>query len=119
MRRWRCPDCRAVHTARPSDYPPGSAYLSRLRIDSLKSKIEGGNFLPDIPRQTQQYWNRAFNFCLRRQENWPSAKDFLNKRVIAAHIPVSFNIKYRVIPSGLDPPYLNFAVTQGSPPVHL
>jgi hypothetical protein len=56
---------------------------------------------------------------LRWPENWPSAKDFLKQQVIAAHQPVSFSIKYRVIPSGLDPPYLDFAVTSVPLPVHL
>ncbi|MDF1569437.1 MAG: hypothetical protein P1P77_15570 [Spirochaetaceae bacterium] len=119
MRRWRCPDCRAVHTARPADYPPGSAYPAELRNRSILTKLDGRTFLPEVPRQNQQYWKRAFDFTLRRGENWPTAKEFLKQRIIAAHQPVSFGIKYRVIPSGLDPPYLDFAVTRSPSVVHL
>jgi hypothetical protein len=90
-----------------------------MRNRSLLTKLGGGIFLPEISRQVQQYWKRAFDFTLRQPENWPSAKDFLKQRVIAAHQPVSFSLKYRVIPSGLDPPYLDFAVTRGYPPLHL
>ena len=118
LRRWRCPDCRAVHTTRPAEYPPGSAYPAELRNRSIFTKLNGGTYLPEVPRQNQQYWKRAFEFTIRWAENWPSAKDFLKQQVIVAHQPVSFSIKYRVIPSGLDPPYLDFAVTWGPLPVN-
>lgn len=119
LRRWRCPECRGVHTARPLDYPPGSAYPAHLRNQSILTKLEGGSFLTGIPRQVQQYWMRSFEFTRRRYENWLPAMSFLSKRIIAGHQPVSFSLKYRVIPSGLDPPYLDFAVTRGKLPVHL
>ena len=119
LRRWRCPDCKAVHTVRPADYPPGSAYPAELRNRSILTKLDGGVFLPEVPRQNQQYWKKAFEFTLRRDENWPSARNFLETRVVTAHQTVSFSLKYRVIPSGLDPPYLDFAVTRGPIPVHL
>lgn len=119
MRRWRCPECRGVHTTRPLDFPAGSAYPARLRIESLKTKLDGGSFRPDISRQVQQYWKRAFDFCLRREENWPAGKDFLKEQVVSGRRPISFCLKYHVIPSGLDPPYLDFAVTRGITSIHL
>ncbi len=111
MKRWRCPDCYRVHTSRPSEYPVGSQYPIKTRLESVRAKIEGKVFLLNLPRQTQQYWKRAFEYQSRRHENWPSPVAFFQSYIVNSHRPISFRLKYRVIPSCNGPPYLNFAVT--------
>jgi putative transposase len=50
MKRWRCPDCGAVHTARPSQYCPGVHYTRDQQKMSLVAKLTGNPFLKSIPR---------------------------------------------------------------------
>lgn len=111
MKRWRCPDCHAVHTTRPQEYPAGSAYPATTHFESLLRKLNGERFLPSVPRQTQQYWKKAFDFQCHKLENWKAPLAFFLEYILCNRKPVSFSLKLRVIPSGLDPPYLNFAVT--------
>ena len=111
MRRWRCPDCNAVHTVRPHEYPAGSAYPATTHFESLRRKLTGESFLPSVSRQAQQYWKNAFDFQRHKLENWKTPLVFFRESIINGRKPVSFSLKQRVIPSGLDPPYLNFAVT--------
>jgi hypothetical protein len=111
MKRWRCPDCHAVHTSRPLEYPAGSAFPAVIRFESLRRKLNEESFLPSVPRQTQQYWKKAFDFQCQVTENWRTPLDFFRECILSHRKIVSFSLRLRVIPSGLDPPYLNFAVT--------
>jgi hypothetical protein len=111
IKRWRCPDCSGVHTARPHEYPVGSQYPIRTRLESVLARIEGRRFFRTVPRQTQQYWWKAFKFQSRQHENWPSLNDFYDEQITSGIKPISFRLKYRAIPSCNGPPYLNLAVT--------
>jgi len=56
MKRWRCRDCRAIHTARPSAYPPRFRHSKLTILNSLRHKIIHSRWVKGLQRQTQQYW---------------------------------------------------------------
>jgi len=60
MKRWRCPDCCAVHTVRPEQY--WRAFLSPwyLILASLSVKLLHQRWLTLSSRQRQQYWMRGY-----------------------------------------------------------
>jgi hypothetical protein len=60
MKRWRCPDCGAVHTCRPADY--WRRFLASIETitASLTAKIAGGQWRTEVSRQRQQGWYRGF-----------------------------------------------------------
>jgi hypothetical protein len=64
LKRYRCPDCRAVHTARPAEYSPGFYYPWITIQASLDQKLKGGIYQKDITRQCQQYWQKARGIVL-------------------------------------------------------
>lgn len=111
MKRWRCPDCGAVHTARPEEYVPGFQFPRNMIFASVGRKLQGKTFLKGIHRQTQQYWLKALLFQSRLLENWTDLFKFFHTMVKTGQKPLTFRLNYRVIPSMNDPPYLDFAVT--------
>jgi len=113
MKRWRCPDCGAVHTARPCEYPVGFQYPHDIINKSLLTKLEGNPFVLDIPRQNQQYWMKAFKFQSQQLANWLSPLQYFKTFIESDQKQITFRLKYRNIPYGSDPPYLPFAVTTG------
>jgi hypothetical protein len=113
MKRWRCPDCGAVHTARPCEYPAGFQYPDKIINRSLLTKLKGNPFVLDIPRQNQQYWMKAFKFQSQQLANWLSPLQYFKTFIESDQKQITFRLKYRNIPYGSDPPYLPFAVTTG------
>lgn len=111
MKRWRCPDCAGVHTARPWEYIPGNHYPHTLRIRSISRKLTGKPFITRISRQLQQYWMKAFWFQCRKTGNREDPLEFLDRAVVHGQRVVTKRVLYRVIPCGLEAPYLPFAVT--------
>jgi hypothetical protein len=65
IKRFRCPDCSAVHSCRPLDFLKGFRFSGAVIIKSLCIKIGEDRWLSLVVRQNQQYWFR----CLR---NWAS-----------------------------------------------
>lgn len=63
MRRWRCPECRAVHTARPLEYWRGFWASASTIVASLWSRIEEHRWLASHSRQRQEYWWRGLEIC--------------------------------------------------------
>lgn len=106
LKRYRCPDCHAVHTLRPFDYSPGFQYSWQIIQLSISHKIEGFPFLKQISRQCQQYWHKAWQFQQKRALNSPSYICLPNSQK-----EVTFRLNYHAIPWTGDPPYLPFAVT--------
>ena len=111
MKRWRCPDCGAVHTSRPCEYPLGFQYPKKSINRSLLTKLGGNPFVLDIPRQNQQYWMKAFKFQSKLGENWLSPLKYFMTFIKSGQKQVTFRLKYRRIYHESDPPYLPFAVT--------
>jgi len=77
----------------------------------VQRKISGERFLTTISRQAQQYWKKAFDFQRCRDENWGNPHAFFQESILTRKNPLSFHLTLRERPSGLDPPYLDFAVT--------
>jgi len=63
MKRYRCPDCRAVHTCRPREFYRGFHYSRLSILLALLNRIIHGRWVRCLSRQVQQYWWRG----LRRQ----------------------------------------------------
>lgn len=61
VKRFRCPDCKAVHTCRPCGFLKGLRYCAEVVCSCLLRKITEGRWVKGIARQNQQYWYR----CLR------------------------------------------------------
>lgn len=69
IKRFRCPDCRSVHTMRPSGYS-GFVQASRLVVFlSLLMKILFGQWLPEIYSRRQRYWFTTFKRQICRNRN--------------------------------------------------
>ncbi|MDA3938909.1 MAG: hypothetical protein PF693_06335 [Spirochaetia bacterium] len=113
MKRWRCPECGAVHTARPCEYPTGFQYPNKIINKMLLIKLKGKPFSSEIPRQNQQYWMKALKFQCSQLENWQSPLQYFMTFIKSGQKPVTFRLKYREIYHSSDPPYLPFAVTVG------
>ena len=115
MKRWRCPDCGAVHTARPQEYSPGVHYPKSIQITSLTAKLSGKPFVKTIPRQVQQHWLKTFLHICRRTANWNNPTVILQDLIQSGQ----FYLTKRRIYSASWPqscaPYLAFALT-GRPP---
>ena len=69
MKRYRCPDYRAVHTCRPQEFYRGFHY-SRLSILLVfPNRIIYGRLVRCLSRQVQQYWWRGLRFQASRVHN--------------------------------------------------
>jgi hypothetical protein len=69
MKRFRCPDCSAVHTCLPLDFLKGLRFSAEVVSKCLCSKIEENRWLSSVVRQNQQYWYRCLREWASRQAN--------------------------------------------------
>lgn len=60
MKRWRCPDCRAVHTHRPRSHWRRFLASWWIIVLSVLQRLEQGRRLSMVGRQRQQYWVRGY-----------------------------------------------------------
>jgi transposase-like protein len=65
VKRYRCPDCNAVHTCRPRAFFKRLRYSAVAVVFCLLNKILHNRWLTIIERQNQQYWYRT----LQRQSS--------------------------------------------------
>jgi hypothetical protein len=119
MKRWRCPDCGAVHTARPASFLPRMQYSIRSQKSCLTVKLGWKPFLSEIPRQTQQYWWRNFLSRAKESENWKAPFSFYFQKSHRHQLPVSKRRIYRESYPLAVAPYLPFALTVKSRPFSL
>jgi hypothetical protein len=70
LKRYRCPDCGAVHTLRPQLYDRRFQVIWFTIFLSLLKKITLGQWLSGVSRQRQQYWWRGFRRHASRQQNF-------------------------------------------------
>lgn len=115
MKRWRCADCGAVHTARPAEYTPGVHYRQKLQLNSLRAKLSGRPFLTDISRQVQQHWLKLFHRLCGREENWSDPLVVLDRLVADGQFHLTKRPIHRENRRGALPPYLSFALTTKRP----
>lgn len=64
MKRYRCAQCRAVHTIRPLGYWRKFIAPVEAVVRSVRNKIEHGRWVGEWSRQRQQYWWRGFRLRL-------------------------------------------------------
>lgn len=108
MKRWRCPDCRAVHTCRPVDYWRRFLACMNTIIESLTAKLAGHQWRCDISRQRQQYWFRGFRIQ-SLVDGLPGAA--LDTLIATGVIPPTHSLTDRAIVPWPGPPYRRLAAT--------
>jgi hypothetical protein len=69
VKRWRCPDCKAVHTARPKQFFGRFRYAITTILACLYEKIVRGKWMNCIPFQVQQYWYAGLRLQASRHTN--------------------------------------------------
>jgi len=70
LKRYRCPDCGAVHTLRPHLYDRRFQVIWFTIFLSLLKKIMIGRWLLGMSRQRQQYWWKGFKKHASRKRNF-------------------------------------------------
>jgi len=112
IKRWRCPDCRAVHTMRPATHWRGFWASWPLIFRVLLEKAAGGKWSEAMSRQRQQYWWRGYHIQSRI---WGTPVGLwqllLSGRIVATH-----SLLYREIRVVYGSAHRIFAVTAASQP---
>ena len=107
MKRWRCADCRAVHTMRPHTHWRGFLASTSVILSSVKLKETADRWLRQIGRERQQYWWRGFQKQRRFDGSSQSLAALISRRIIAA----THSLTHREITVYEHPPYRIFAFT--------
>ena len=113
LKRYRCPDCGAVHTLRPQRYHRRFQVIWFTVFLSLLKKITSGHWLSGWSRQRQQYWWRGFKKHASRKRNFSeqTALETLVTLVEAEHLLGTHSlIHYERTPLE-EPPHRRLAVT--------
>jgi hypothetical protein len=112
LKRYRCPDCGAVHTIRPEGYYRSFLAPWIIILASLIAKALSEKWLSCVSRQRQQYWWKGFLKQASRHSNIEGelyrvlGELFLSSIILSTHSLKYFEIKpFRITP------YLIFAVT--------
>lgn len=108
MKRWRCPDCGAVHTCRPAEF--WRRFLASIDtiIESLTAKMAGRCWDKSLSRQRQQYWLHGF----RMQSLFDGLPGLeLPILVAASVIPPTHSTADRAVLPWPGQPYRRLAVT--------
>lgn len=109
MKRWRCVECRAVHTMRPANHWRGFWASELLIVFSLLQKELNGTWLSGISRQRQQYWWAGY----RKQSRVGGLPLGVTELLCEGIIASTHSFTYREIIPFEHPPYRIFAVTPG------
>lgn len=112
LKRYRCPECRAVHTVRPQTHYRGFwASIARI-LESLVERALGNSWCPTLSRQRQQYWWRGFVKQASRQSNLQGDPIAVLFRLLSQGIiPSTHSSTYCEIKPFGTGTYLIFAVT--------
>jgi len=119
LKRWRCPDCGAVHTIRPVRYAPGVHYPKDVQNRCLLKKLKSGVFDSAVSRQVQQHWMRIFKHLARRHGNWNDLLACLKSHLPDRQFLVTNRRTYCESIGMIGRPYLPFAVTCKQRPISL
>lgn len=84
VKRWRCADCGAVHTARPSTYWRGFWATRKMILRCLRHRLAGGSSVSGIGRQRQQYWMRGLRIQRARVSASVRFEQLLTGSILAA-----------------------------------
>lgn len=107
IKRWRCTDCGAVHTMRPSTHWRGFWAPWHVIFRSLLEKAAGKKWPEAVSRQKQQYWWRGY----RIQSRISGEPVGLWKLLFSGRIVATHSLTHREIRSVYDSTYRIFAVT--------
>ena len=98
IKRYRCPDCRAVHTLRPERFYKGFHYSVSTILLSVFNKIVEGRWLKCLSRQVQQYWYKGLRFQACRYSNRMDPDiEVLRELFNRAVIPVSHSFQSEIL----------------------
>ena len=98
MKRFRCPDCRAVHTCRPVGFYRGFSYSIETILLSLLEKIHHGRWLRCLSRQSQQYWWRGLRLQASRLQNLINPDMAVLRTLLGAgQIPVTHCVQREIL----------------------
>jgi len=111
MKRYRCPDCHAVHTLRPSSHWRGFWAPWQLILGCLLAKLKGRRWSSRIPRQRQQYWWKGFGKQAARERMQVRSVAVLRHLVSQWIILSTHSLKYFEVRRLEHPPYRILAVT--------
>jgi hypothetical protein len=107
MKRWRCPECGAIHTARPLEYWRGFWASSSTILASLWTRVEKHRWLESLSRQRQEYWWRG----LEISRVVAAMAEGLEELLDAGTIIATHSLLYREIRYTGEPPHRIFAFT--------
>jgi hypothetical protein len=111
MKRYRCPECAAVHTLRPCSHWRGFWAPWRLILGCLLGKLKGRRWSSRIPRQRQQYWWKGFGKQAARERIQVRSVAVLRQLVSQWVILSTHSLKYFEVRRLEQPPYRILAVT--------
>jgi hypothetical protein len=108
VKRWRCPDCGAVHTCRPASHWRRFLAPITVILASLRAKLAGLHWPRAESRQRQQYWYHGYSIQSRFDGLPPALLDELlvDSIVVATHSTAD-----RASLPVLEPPHLSYAAT--------
>jgi hypothetical protein len=112
IKRWRCPDCTAVHTCRPHTFWRRFLAPVALILRSLSGKRAGQPWNKDVSRQRQQYWQQGYSIQSRFEGLPAQTPDslFAGGLIAATH-----SLTDRAFSAPPEPPYPRLAST--GPPI--
>lgn len=108
MKRWRCPECGAVHTTRPMEYWRGFQATVSAMTASMWLRGERRAWLDSFSRQRQEYWWRGLQRC--RAIRGEVAAD-LEALLDDGQIMATHSLLFREIKQVDEPPNRIFAFT--------
>ena len=98
IKRYRCPDCRAVHTLRPERFYKGFYYSTWTILASILNRIVHNRWLRCLSRQVQQYWWRGLRRQASRFQNVKVPDSFALMRLLSEGIiPVSHSFQCEIL----------------------
>jgi hypothetical protein len=108
MKRWRCPDCGAVHTCRPRTHWRRFLAPIAVIVSSLIGKLGTSPWGKDVSRQRQQYWWHGYRIQ-SQVHGFPAAtvQALLDDCIVTA----THSLIDRAIRPWPEPPYPRLAAT--------
>lgn len=98
IKRYRCPDCRAIHTLRPERFYKGFYYSMWTILPSILNRMVHSRYLKCLSRQAQQYWWKGLRKQASRFHNVKVPDRLtLGKLFLEGIIPVSHSFKCEIL----------------------
>jgi len=69
LKRYRCPECKSVHTLRPKSFYQRFRYTIKTILRALLTRLRHGRWMKGISHQLQLYWYKGFCIQVSRLRN--------------------------------------------------